>query len=179
MVISFIFILLLAALMPKTLSVNSFLPTKMYEEHKYIKAAKKNQREIMCLAKNIYYEANGEPFEGKIAVGVVTLNRLISNKFPNSICSVVYQKFANNSGDTVCQFQWTCNSNLLDHKPAGFAWKDSLQIANILLNQGYYVYHKMVDGALFFHSAALPFSWDKQHRRVAKIGQHIFYKPKR
>ena len=33
------------------------------------------ERQLGCLAKNIYHEAGSEPFEGKAAVAQVTLNR--------------------------------------------------------------------------------------------------------
>jgi len=32
-------------------------------------------RQLTCLAKNIYHEAASEPFEGKVAVAQVTINR--------------------------------------------------------------------------------------------------------
>jgi len=37
---------------------------------------KATNAELLCLAKNIYYEARGEPMHGKIAVAQVTLNRV-------------------------------------------------------------------------------------------------------
>ena len=48
-------------------------------------------QQMNCLAINIYHEARGETVEGKFAVGHVTMNRVNSNRFPNSICKVVYQ----------------------------------------------------------------------------------------
>ena len=50
------------------------------------------ERQLTCLAKNIYHEAATEPFEGKVAVAQVTINRAESGKFPSDICNVVYQK---------------------------------------------------------------------------------------
>jgi spore germination cell wall hydrolase CwlJ-like protein len=165
--------------MPKSISTDSFKPTVVHKEHRQISLAKKNQKEINCLARNIYFEARGETVDGKIAVGVVTINRLVSNLFPNSICSVVYQQDKRQEGNTVCQFEWVCREELKEHVPQGPAWKESKRIATLLVNNGYYIYYKLVDGALFFHADYLPFSWDRQYRRVAKVGQHIFYRPKR
>jgi len=48
-------------------------------------------QEMMCLAENIYFEARAEGIEGKAAVANVTRNRVVSAKFPNSYCGVVYQ----------------------------------------------------------------------------------------
>jgi len=47
--------------------------------------------ELDCLAKNIYHEARGESLQGKKAVANVTLNRVHSNLFPDTVCGVVYQ----------------------------------------------------------------------------------------
>ena len=47
--------------------------------------------EVNCLALNIYHEARNQPFMGKLAVGYVTLNRVNSDEFPNTICGVVKQ----------------------------------------------------------------------------------------
>ena len=60
---------------------------------------KATNAELLCLAKNIYYEARGEPMHGKIAVAQVTLNRVTHRtEFQSSICGVVYAKH---------QFSWT------------------------------------------------------------------------
>ena len=49
-------------------------------------------RELDCLTRNIYWEAASEPFEGKVGVAQVTLNRVESGQFANSVCGVVHQK---------------------------------------------------------------------------------------
>lgn len=47
---------------------------------------------LYLLAQIVYSEANGEPFEGMIAVANVVMNRVESDKFPNTIKDVIYQK---------------------------------------------------------------------------------------
>ena len=54
--------------------------------------AQMRQVQLDCLARNIYHEAGSEPFEGKVAVAQVTINRTESGAFPSDICKVVYQK---------------------------------------------------------------------------------------
>ena len=44
------------------------------------------------LANIIYCEAGGEPYEGKLAVGAVVINRVLSNKYPDTVPGVVYQR---------------------------------------------------------------------------------------
>jgi hypothetical protein len=77
------------------------------------------KQETECLATNIYFEARGESVEGQKAVAFVTLNRVESDKFPNDICSVVYQAkhsrwWAEHRDRLVpirnqCQFSWYCD----------------------------------------------------------------------
>ena len=67
-----------------------------------------DQEELTCLAKNIYFEARGENRTGQYAVGLVTLNRLKSKRFPNTICKVVKQAkyWNNNPVRNKCHFSW-------------------------------------------------------------------------
>ena len=114
--------------------------------------------ELQCLADNIYYEARSETFKGKLAVAVVTLNRLKSPDYPNTICGVVYQKN---------QFSWTRTK----HKITDFyAWTDSLLAANMAMEDS-----KVLGNfnATHYHNTTVSPNWGL--RRVAKIGRHIFY----
>lgn len=43
------------------------------------------------LANLIYCEAGAEPYDGKVAVGAVVINRVLSAKFPDSVVGVIYQ----------------------------------------------------------------------------------------
>lgn len=45
------------------------------------------------LAVLIYCEAGGEPYEGKVAVGAVVMNRVLSSVYPNTVSGVIYQKW--------------------------------------------------------------------------------------
>ena len=54
--------------------------------------AQEKIRQLDCLTRNIYWEAASEPFEGKVAVAQVTMNRLASGRFGDSVCGVFYQK---------------------------------------------------------------------------------------
>lgn len=61
------------------------------------------KREVNCMASAMFYEAQGEPEKGKLAVGHVILNRMRSGLYPTSVCGVVHQKG---------QFQWVHNHRL-------------------------------------------------------------------
>ena len=47
--------------------------------------------EARCLAENIYHEARGQGTAGWLAVAAVTLNRVTDERFPDTICGVVFQ----------------------------------------------------------------------------------------
>ena len=50
--------------------------------------------DLYLLAKTVYAEARGEPYEGQVAVAAVVLNRVESPDFPNTIAEVIYQPWA-------------------------------------------------------------------------------------
>ena len=45
------------------------------------------------LANIIYCEAGGEPYEGKLAVGAVVINRVLSSRYPGTVSGVIYQPY--------------------------------------------------------------------------------------
>ena len=47
--------------------------------------------QILCLSEAIYFEARGEDMIGQAAVGLVIMNRVKSNRYPDTICEVVKQ----------------------------------------------------------------------------------------
>lgn len=48
--------------------------------------------DLYLLANLIYCEAGGEPYQGQVAVGAVVINRVRSEKFPDTVVGVIYQK---------------------------------------------------------------------------------------
>ena len=89
----------------------------------FISAADRTQQ-LACLTRNIYYEAASEPFEGKVAVAQVTMNRVETGRFGRDVCGVVYQKNVVYE-KVICQFSWTCNG-VSPIKPIYSAlWKES------------------------------------------------------
>lgn len=133
--------------------------------------AEMRERQLDCLARNIYHEAGGEPFEGKVAVAQVTVNRAASGQFPSDICRVVYQK--NIIYDKiVCQFSWYCE-NPGSLKPRNRqVYEDSMIAAKKVLLEGFRL--PSLEEALYFHADYVNPKWNRE--KVAKIGRHIFYK---
>ena len=127
-------------------------------------------RQLNCLTKNIYWEAGSEPFEGKVAVAQVTINRVDSGRFAPDICGVVYQKNIIYE-KLVCQFSWYCDgsSRIKPIHPA--KWRESEEVAKQVLFEGFRL--PSLKSALYFHADYVNPRWGKP--QVAKIGRHIFY----
>jgi spore germination cell wall hydrolase CwlJ-like protein len=127
-------------------------------------------RQLACLTKNIYWESASEPFEGKVAVAQVTINRVESGKFAPDICGVVYQK--NVVLDrVVCQFSWFCDGSSKVKPIYPAHWKESEEVAKKVLLEGFRL--PGLKTALYFHADYVQTQWNKP--QVAKIGRHIFY----
>lgn len=132
-----------------------------------------DQKELNCLARNIYHESGGEPKQGKIAVGMVTINRAEGDDWPDSICGVVKQK-TKISGRTICQFSWFCNKARQRIDEADEAWQQSLDVAKHLLTGGYEQYKAKYGRIMYFHATHVNPRWANV-KRVTRIGDHVFY----
>lgn len=118
------------------------------------------QNDIELLAKLVYAESRGEPFEGKIAVASVVLNRVLNPKFPDSINAVIFQSNA---------FSCVQNGNIV-------AYPDQ---------SCYNAVYEAIKGkdpsnqALFYYNPEIATcSWMKQTEKhdSTYIGNHIFFK---
>ena len=118
--------------------------------------------QLECLAKNIYHEARGEELLGQLAVGLVTLQRVESSKYPDSICEVVYQPGA---------FSWTKEDKLIKNKDI---LDDMRKVANIVKD----LYPDYDWSADHYHNLTVNPSWASKLQFVCQIGNHKFYKEK-
>lgn len=120
------------------------------------------KKDIDCLAHNIYHEARGESIKGQIAVAAVTMNRLLAQGYPSSICKVVYQPY---------QFSWV--KLLSNHSPKN---KTQYQMAHAIATN--YLQGRLKDptlGSLFYHANYVLPKWAKKLTHKVTIGNHIFY----
>jgi spore germination cell wall hydrolase CwlJ-like protein len=124
-------------------------------------------KEVECLARNIYFEAGGEPYAGKVAVAEVTMNRVRSSAYPKTVCGVVHQK-----AKGVCQFSWVCEGKKRVNVRTA-SWTESMRISQQML-----VAKKdtnVVGDAKFFHAHYVEPNWSRTKTFVKKIGNHLFY----
>ena len=130
-------------------------------------------KQLKCLTDNVYFEAATESYEGKLAVAQVTINRANNPKFPSTVCEVVYQRSYVNKL-LVCQFSWTCMSNMLVRDK--YSYQESEIVARKALTEP--DVHDTIarTNALYYHNTQVNPGWNLQ--RVTQIGHHIFYKAK-
>ncbi|RKD32444.1 cell wall hydrolase [Thermohalobacter berrensis] len=125
----------------------------------YISGKKKfSKYEKYLVAKAVHAEARGEPFKGQVAVASVILNRVESNKFPNTVYGVIYQPYAFTA---VIDGQIKLEPNREAYRATELAikgWDPS-------------------KGALFYFNPKIATSkWIWSRPQITKIGDHIFAK---
>ena len=123
---------------------------------------------LLCLALNIYHEARDQSTAGQLAVAQVTINRVDSKHYPNTVCDVVYQK-----GTSICAFSWTCDG-ASDTPYEKKAWEKSQYLASMMLDDNNSI--DVVNGATHYHTTSVNPYWADSLRRIKKVGDHIFYK---
>jgi spore germination cell wall hydrolase CwlJ-like protein len=140
--------------------------------------------QLDCMARNIFFEARGEPARGKAMVGLVVLERIQSPHFPHTVCQVVEQAEHDANGNIIrnkCQFSWVCDGKDhyidLDNPCVQEEWKQSYLVAEmVMLHQ---VKEKIdMDGVTHYHNGTVSPDWahNKNYRLVARIGHHLFYR---
>jgi len=163
-----------------------------------------SDKDVDCLARNIFYESGGEPTEGKIAVGIVTINRAQDPRFGRSVCEVVKARtvitktrevtrtemvhvgyFGRPQAVTkttevvqqvpVCQFSWVCAGYARKPKSDDERWIESREIAEGIARGDYEEYRAKYGTAMYFHATAVRPIWAKTKHFVAKTGHHLFY----
>jgi spore germination cell wall hydrolase CwlJ-like protein len=163
-----------------------------------------SDKDVDCLARNIFYESGGEPTEGKIAVGIVTINRAQDPRFGRSVCEVVKartvvvksrevkrtemvrvgyfgrpEKVTQTHTVTeqvpVCQFSWVCAGYARQPKSTDERWVESRAIAEGIARGDYEEYRAKYGTALFFHSTGVRPIWAKTKQVITRTGHHIFY----
>jgi spore germination cell wall hydrolase CwlJ-like protein len=125
--------------------------------------------ELKCLATAIYFEARGEPVAGQKAVAQVVLNRTKSDRYPKSVCGVVYQ---NAQRHNRCQFSFACDGKPNIPKEAA-AWMLARVIAADCLRVPPQTW--VLGDATLYHARYVKPSWAPKVTLVSSIGQHLFY----
>ena len=132
--------------------------------------AQEKIRQLDCLTRNIYWEAASEPFEGKVAVAQVTMNRVQDGRFGDSVCGVIYQKNIFYE-KVICQFSWVCETTHKTRPVDPPLWAESELVAKKVLLENFRL--PGLKEALYYHADYVSPGWKKP--KIDKIGRHIFY----
>ena len=164
-----LYTLLILFLISSFIFVSASFSTDRLIDVRYEQLTKDAKIQIDCLADNIYHEAGYEPDQGKIAVALVTMNRVQDPRYPKDICSVVKQKVK-----YTCQFTWFCQDKYTNRQKT--AYEQSRDIA-LHVYANYEKIKDFTNGALFYHADYVNPHW-RGLERTTVIGRHIFYKEK-
>ena len=161
-----------------------------------------SDKDVDCLARNIFYEAGSEPIEGKVAVGMVTINRTQDERYPQSVCGVVRQRTVVTVPQRVTevktvkpniftppkqvvetrttwvqkviyQFSWVGQRNIRIREDDP-RWIESRAVAEELARGGYETWQEKYAEAMNFHAVYVNPGW--KLKRIGRVGNHIFYK---
>ncbi len=120
-------------------------------------------QELGCLALNIYHEGRGEARQGQVAIAAVTMNRVNSKYYPDTVCEVVWQRK---------QFSWTHVASKFHSVTDQEAWRQSLALAQAFLDGGKVT---EVGNATHYHASSVQPYWASEDKLVARVGNHYFY----
>ena len=128
-----------------------------------LRAPEAGSHELDCLATGIYFESKSEPLAGQLAVGKVIANRSQSGgRFPDTYCGVLFQRG---------QFSFVHGHSLPSVSHASRQWQTAVAIAKIV---DQHLKESAAGDALFFHARYVSPAWHA--KRVASIGNHVFYR---
>jgi spore germination cell wall hydrolase CwlJ-like protein len=127
-----------------------------------LRSSDAGSRQLECLAAGVYFESKSEPLAGQLAVGQVIANRADSSRFADTYCGVLFQRG---------QFSFVRGKSWPRINKNGRQWQTAVAIAKIVDQD---LKESKVGDALFFHAKRVHPGW--RLKRVASIGQHIFYR---
>ena len=137
--------------------------------------------EVECLAHNMFFEARDQSRQGIIAVALVTINRVKSDRFPNSICEVVWQKRrSKKTGKMVAQFSWTLDD--MSNDPKDYTQEQETldfihSIADTMLSeQTLSNFYDFTKGANHYHTVYIKPVWIDDLFFIKRIDEHLMYK---
>ena len=120
-----------------------------------------NQDEVYWLSRIVHAEAEGESYQGKVAVANTILNRVESSEYPNTIYGVIF--------DTKYGVQYTPVANGKIYNTPG---AESIKAAKAALEG----YNNVGNSLFFYNPKKSQSSWIKNNRTYyTTIGNHNFH----
>lgn len=120
-----------------------------------------SEEDVYWLSRIVHAEAEGESYEGKVAVANCVLNRVKSNDFPNSVYSVIFDRKYG------VQYQPTANGRIYNTPGA-----ESVNAAKAALGG----YNNVGKSLYFYNPKKSTNNWIANNRPYYKsIGNHNFH----
>ena len=118
----------------------------------------------MCLSMNVFFESRDQPLAGQVAVAQITMNRVESPDYPDTVCGVVNQHK---------QFSWYWDGKS-DVPQEEEAWDRAQMVAmGVLAGSGH---AELMDvNIVHYHALTVKPYWTKGMQLVAQIEDHVFY----
>lgn len=119
--------------------------------------------DLYWMSRIINAEAEAEPYEGKVAVGNVILNRVKSSQFPNTVKGVVFEYY-----NGIPQFSPVADGTIYNTPNA-----DSIKAAKAVFAGT----NVVGNATYFFNPDKSAGTWIVNNKTyVKRIGNHVFYK---
>ena len=116
-----------------------------------------SQSDVELIARLVEAEAQGEPYNGKVGVAAVVLNRVESSEFPNTVAGVIYERHA---------FESVTNNLIWRRSPSNQAYNAARDAQN-----GW----DPTYGSVFFWNPYKPVTpWIWSRPIVTQYGNHVF-----
>lgn len=128
------------------------------------------EEDVHCLQQNIYFEARNQSILGQRAVAWVTLNRMADDRYPDTVCGVVWQPK---------QFSWTHDGK--PDRPAHneqAEWEKAEFIARSVMRRWAMDQQSPVEDADHYHADYVTPNWADQGELIATVDNHLFYRVK-
>lgn len=134
---------------------------------------------MQCAKCAIYHEARGESLEGQVAVALVLLNRVESDRFPDTMCEVVWQRgYVTATGRWYGQFSFTTDgvSDVMHNPEAINMSAVAVALAQLVYDHNLEEeFNGMNNDVLWYHTDAVRPNWANVFDPVVMIGDHLFY----
>lgn len=135
------------------------------------------EESIHALALNIYHEARDQGPDGMLMVGEVTMNRVNSRHFPDTICGVVYQGRKDSNGNMrrhQCQFSWYCDGKSDTANNTEY-WNFVKDIAEDIVNgEADFLLNDATHYLNPDKVSRMP-RWTRVYTNIGRVGDHVFY----
>ena len=117
---------------------------------------------LRCLASAVYFESQGEPLAGQLAVAQVILNRVKSGRYAGNVCGVITQRG---------QFGFVRGGAVPVVDASRGAFRTAAAVAKVAMSQAWVT--QQAATAMFFNGVRAARVGSV---RIATIGNHAFYR---